>query len=248
MSKKFKGKTCVYCGVATSTTGDHVFAKKLFLELRRDNLPQVPACSPCNGRKAVLEHYLASVLPFGGRHGDAADNLESLVPNRLARNASLHASLDEGMRPVWISKNGLLLPKTSLTLNFGSIEQWLALVVKGLAWYHWKLIIDQDCAVNILLMTPREDAVFQRFRAMRTAQRIRNDVGGGTFSYEAAQGTDNPQVSAWEFSLYGGVNFVWDPGPPTQVASKIGAIVGPRSVFDRPRRRAMWLRGQPNDY
>jgi hypothetical protein len=49
MSKKFKDKTCPYCGGAgISTTGDHIFARAFFLNARRANLPQVAACDACN--------------------------------------------------------------------------------------------------------------------------------------------------------------------------------------------------------
>ena len=246
MSKKFKGKTCVYCCAAKSVTGDHVFARELFLESRRANLPKVPACEPCNRQKSELEHYVASVLPFGGRHGDGAVNLGSMVPKRLAKNTALHASLHKGTKRVWAREKGLLVPTMSVPLDWQKVTQWLVFVVKGLAWHHWKVPIGPDCAVEILGLTLHGEAFFQRFRAMRAAERIRQDVGAGTFSYEAAQGIDNPQVSVWEFSIYGGVKLAGDPTAPGQTVSKIGIMVGPKSIFDRAEKRAMWLRGRPN--
>ena len=246
MSKKFKGKTCVYCCAAPSVTRDHVFAKKLFLESRRAYLPQVPACEPCNRQKSELEHYVASVLPFGGRHGDGAVNLRSMVPKRLAKNAVLHASLYQGMKRVWTREKGLILPTMSVPIDWPKVKQWLVFVVKGLAWHHWKVLIGPDCVVDILGLTSYGEAFFQRFRAMRAAERIRQDVGARTFSYEAAQGTDDPRVSVWEFSIYGGVKLTGDPTAPGQTVSKIGVMVGPRSTFDRAEKKAMWLRGQPN--
>ena len=246
MSKKFKGKICVYCCAAMSVTGDHVFARELFLESRRTNLPKVPACEACNGKKSKLEHYVASVLPFGGRHGDAAVNLGSMVPKRLAKNVALHASLLKGTKRVWTREKGLLVPTMSIPFDWQKVDQWLVFVVKGLSWHHWKVLIGPDCVVDILGLTSHGKAFFKRFRAMRAAQRIRQDVGDGTFSYEAAQGIDNPQVSVWEFSIYGGVKLAGDPTAPGQTVSKIGVLVGPKSVFDRAEKRAMWLRGQPN--
>jgi hypothetical protein len=64
MSKKFRGKKCVYCCAAVSVTADHVFARELFLKSRRANLPKVPACNACNQKKSVLEHYVTTLLPF----------------------------------------------------------------------------------------------------------------------------------------------------------------------------------------
>ena len=110
-SKTYKAKTCAYCGVpGASTTADHVFAREFFLTERRSNIPKVPACKACNEDKARLEFYLTGVLPFGGRHPDARVNLSTMLPKRLAKNASLGPVLRAGMSPVWVpDPSGLLL-------------------------------------------------------------------------------------------------------------------------------------------
>ena len=69
MSKKFKGKTCVYCGkVGASDTRDHALAREFVLDRHRSNLPVVPACRACNSAKSGLESELRMVLPSGARH------------------------------------------------------------------------------------------------------------------------------------------------------------------------------------
>src|SRR3546814_13523430 len=67
MGKRFKGKPCAYCD-GTGDTADHVFARNFFPIEDRAHLPQVSACEPCNRDKSQLEHYLLSVLSFGGNH------------------------------------------------------------------------------------------------------------------------------------------------------------------------------------
>ncbi len=85
MSKKYKGKRCVYCQDNPSINqGDHVFARGLFLEIERHNPIKVPACDECNNKKSSIEHYLAS---FGGRHSGAEETLNSLVPTRLKKKS-----------------------------------------------------------------------------------------------------------------------------------------------------------------
>src|SRR4051812_19921101 len=91
-SKKFKGKTCVYCG-KESMTADHIIAREFFLRDRREDPIKVPACEDCNREKSRLEHYLTTVLPFGARHADAAENLSSMVPSRIRRNEKLASEL-----------------------------------------------------------------------------------------------------------------------------------------------------------
>lgn len=61
-SKKYRDKTCVYCGKEkSSTTGDHVIAREFFPTDARQNLPQVPSCVACNNDKSFIEHYLLAV-------------------------------------------------------------------------------------------------------------------------------------------------------------------------------------------
>jgi hypothetical protein len=66
MSKRFKGKICVYCCEKSSADGDHVFSRQFLLEADRINLPKVPSCRSCNKEKSDLEHYLTAILPFAG--------------------------------------------------------------------------------------------------------------------------------------------------------------------------------------
>lgn len=93
MKHKFSGETCIYCNNAQAESSDHVVGRKFFLEERRGNLPQVPACKRCNNRKSELEAYLMTVLPFGAKNADAAEILAKLVPPRLEKNAKLERKL-----------------------------------------------------------------------------------------------------------------------------------------------------------
>jgi hypothetical protein len=98
ISKKYKGKICVYCQERPSIRqGDHVFSRELFLESERANLIKVPVCDKCNNDKSKYEHYLTSLLPFGGLHVDAKEHMSTLVPQRLERNQKLKRDLGAGM-------------------------------------------------------------------------------------------------------------------------------------------------------
>ena len=54
-ARLFRGMLCVYCSERSAFTGDHIFARGFFVKRARANLPQVPTCELCNGRKADLE-------------------------------------------------------------------------------------------------------------------------------------------------------------------------------------------------
>src|SRR5262245_43820090 len=101
MSKKFKGSVCVYCASKAAESRDHIFAREFFLKSDRKDLPQAPACKACNKAKSDLEHYLTTVLPFGARHDSATENLEIMVPGRLANNLRLTRQLQAGKGQMW---------------------------------------------------------------------------------------------------------------------------------------------------
>lgn len=226
MSKKHKGAICVYCADATSTTADHVFAREFFLPEHRANLPKVPACSACNQAKSRVEHYLTAILPFGGRHAAATKSLQELVPKRLARNEKLRRELATGWGRVWNREGLLHFPVATLPLSSGYIEEFFSFIVRGLLWHHWKTMLTAHDSVDVTVLTKAGEQFFEEsiFR-LRAANRITENLGSGTIRYEGIQAAAPPQVSAWRFSLYGGIQF-GDPSDPGIPGSVVGAFTG----------------------
>jgi HNH endonuclease len=139
MPRGFQNQLCVYCGTRQSTrTGDHVFPRSFFLEHRRANLPKVPACEQCNNQKSRLEHYLATIVLFGGRHADAGTSLEQMVPPRLDRNRRLHHELAQSRETLEIE----LTPGESATATVAlpidgeRLHKFIEFAVKGLLGFH----------------------------------------------------------------------------------------------------------------
>lgn len=220
VSKKYKGKLCVYCAKRPSTTADHVFAREFFLVNHRNGLPQVPACNVCNGEKSELEHYLTAVLPFGGRHRDASVNLQTMVPKRLQRNAKLRTRLAEAY-------TGEKIP-----LESGRIERLFVFITKGLLWHHWQSILGaDDCAAATVLQTAGAVGLDHVLSRLKPRDRVRDNLGDGTFIYEGLQTIDSPQSTLWRFSIYGGLCFADDSRDPNEKASLIFAATGPRALM-----------------
>jgi hypothetical protein len=220
MGKKYKAKLCVYCGQRPSNCGDHVVAREFFLVHRRHRLPQAPACNQCNREKSELEHYLTAVLPFGGRHQDAATNLSVMVPKRLQHNAKLGAHLEEGY-------TGEKLP-----LKSGQVENLFVFIAKGLLWHHWQSVLgSEDCAAATVLR-PDGDAPLHRTLAMlKPRNRVNVDLGAGTLIYEGLQTIDSPQSSLWRFLIYGGLCFAEESRHPGVKSSLIFAVTGPKALL-----------------
>jgi len=245
MGKRFKGKTCVYCAVAgASETADHVLAREFVPIVHRPQIPQVPACRQCNKDKSDLEHYLTAVLPFGGRHADAVANLKKDGPRRLAKNQKLHRSLARGSSRLWTKeRSGLLVNALTVPIDGEKVEKLVGFIVRGLIWHHWKIVLGPDCFVDVLSLTERGEALFNRYSRMNAKDRVRSNIGDGALAYEGAQGTDNPQVSVWELSMFGGAKMAGADG--AEFTSKFGVMTGPLAVKqradDRIRRRAYIL-------
>jgi hypothetical protein len=230
MSKQFKGKHCTYCAVAgASETGDHVFAREFFLLSQRHNLPKVPSCLPCNQKKSELEHYLTAILPFGGRHADATASLTTMVPKRLARNRKLHLELSEGSQKIWTKESsGLHVRTTALPFDGRRLEELLAFIVRGLMWHHWQVLLGTCSFVDVLSLTAHGEKLFARYSGMRAKHRVQETLGNRTFIYKGAQGVDNPRVSVWEFSVFGGLKLIEDDTSDESVT--FGAFTGPKHV------------------
>lgn len=223
----------MYCAEQPSDGPDHVFAKKFFLPSDRDGLPQVPACKQCNEEKSELEHYLTTVLPFGGRHESVKANLETMVPQRLEKNRKLHRHLAEGVGTAW-SREGeqLLVPAMTLPIDPACLESFFALVARGLVWHHWRIYLTKAHSVAVWQLVEAGNQLFDRFLSCHAmGALVSADLGHGAFVYEGAQGVDCPQVSIWRFSAFGGVKLGGDPSAPDLTSSRIGVLTGPTRVI-----------------
>lgn len=207
-SKKYLNKTCVYCGVpGVSTTGDHVVAREFFPKKDRQNLPQVPACMPCNNAKSALELYVLSVLPLGGRHNGAAAAISEQVGPRLARNNKLARSIAETQRPFIVldaARNwhvGTITPfDVTVLLKLASF------IAQGLAWYHWRIQLAPDSLTDSRRMS-NEGVRYFRGQMMGPAsgEHVKAQLGKGVFQYHGVYQRTNPKKTIWEMTFFGGV-------------------------------------------
>jgi len=231
MSKRFKGKVCVYCGIRPATTADHIFARQFFLPHRRDNLPKVPACAECNGEKSRLEHNLTAVLPFGGSHGDSLAALSEMVPPRLAKNHTLRQRLTTQHSYVWDqSGNGPPIPAMTVPIDADVLLALLGYLAKGLAWHHWQVVIGPAYFVDPLMLNAPGLQRFNALWGLQAKARVGDMLGAGTFSYEGAQGVTDPGITVWRFTIFGGLRLAGDPRSPHEEVALFGALTGPRAV------------------
>jgi len=228
-SKRFRGKNCYYCGSNKSTsTGDHVFARNFFLVRHRQHLPKVPCCKKCNDAKSQLEHYLLSVLPFGGNHPGASENLTSNIPRRLQRNSRLARDLYSGLsRKHKKTSAGLLVPTMTLPLDSARLTQLFSLITTALVQMHFKERLSKADIVDSSVNVNNIDS----FLNGPVRSKIMENLGEGTISYTGVQALDNAKVTAWEYVVYGGLEF--QEGKLTNVVSFTGPKTSRRNIEKR---------------
>lgn len=225
-SKRFSNQLCVYCGNEYSISqGDHIFARKFFLEENRANLPKIPACSKCNAEKSLYETYLTAVLPFGGRHAAARENLVAMVPQRLARNQRLKQELKSGME---VSNTGA---PTVLPIDTSQVQRLFTMITRALLWYHWDVRLPDQYAIECTLLGPHGEYLYQELFKMNSSHFVDESLGNGTFSYYGAQGVGDPNFSIWRFEIYGGLQLTGDRRYPDEIARYVGAISGTRELL-----------------
>jgi hypothetical protein len=181
---------------------------------KREGIPKVPACKACNNAKSQLEHYLTAVLPFGGRHEDAGRALSQMVPPRLAKNAKLFDRLKSGWKSIlrWRGQ-GPWVEESVLPFDSERLVRYMEMVVKGLAWHHWNLLFTADHIVQASFVNEEGSRFLANLFNAKAKSRVKESLGDGTFTYEAAQSTECDDFTVWRLSLYG-VEADGDPRAP----------------------------------
>ena len=227
-SKRFKNDLCVYCNDKKSVGGDHIFARKFFLPDYRGHLPQVPACKSCNEEKSNLEHYLTAIMPFGGRHKHALQNLREQVPKRLAKNQRLYREFSQGQADELIYEDNQTKKTMSLPFDASKIESLFKFIVKGLAWHHWRTNLPDKISIEVSMLTESGRRFYEeRYFSLQAADSVSKNLANDTVIYKGIQGIDCPQVTAWLFQIYGGIILGGDKDNSELRSTEIGATSCP---------------------
>lgn len=212
-SKKYLGKTCVYCGRPDiSGTADHVIARKFFFPADRINVPIVPACSDCNGKKSMLEHYVLSVLPMGSLHSAASETIQTQVGPRLARNDALRRTISLGTRVrLLMSPDGRWSEGMAVPFVGQKLADLCAYIAQGLTWHHWMVQLAPHAIVRGTFVSSEALHNFEwTWNQSEQTNRITGEYGDGVFSYRGVRGGENSKTTMWDMSFFGGVELA-DP-------------------------------------
>lgn len=230
-SKKYKGKTCAYCGkLKSSTTGDHIIARGFLLAKHRDNLPAVPACAECNTSKSKLETYLMQVLPLGANHTDAKETSDILMPKRAQNQANtvlrnLLNSPDENAQ--LFDMEGKAHERVLMYVDANILEDWCGMIACGLAFFHWKIVTPDYNIETIPLTFEKERALISFAERNDGSGYAENTIGNNAFSYLGFRELNHGRSSVWILRLYGRMPIGGDPSVSNALASSWSVFITP---------------------
>lgn len=231
-SKKFKNKTCAYCGVpGASATGDHVFARQFFLVKHRANLPEVPACYRCNSVKSGLESYLLQIMPLGANHADAQETTRTLMPKRAAHPANkvLREIIERPEETVWLTdQDGQPRERIPVYIDANMLHDWCGLVARGLAFFHWGVATPNYQVETIALAVEVEQDILAMASRYKGGEYVERSVGNGAFGYRGFKCANGEPASMWMIYLYGRMPVGGDPAVSPVCAASWGVFIRPK--------------------
>ncbi len=186
------------------------------------NLPKVPACEACNHQKSELEHYLATVLPFGGLHSTSHENLATHVPSRLAKNKKLHRELTAGFSKQYSPPESGSTTAAAIPFDGEKLNALYGMIGRGLSWHFWKLMFEPSVTVKSFSLTAYGDEQFSRLLSLDGKQRVSQDLGNGTVFYEGILINHRGTICAWRIKFFGGVTL----SEGEHLTSSGGVVIG----------------------
>jgi hypothetical protein len=81
----------------------------------------------------------------------------------------------------------------AVPLDWEKLEALFVYIAKGLAWHHFDgLRLGDDCFVWAHALIGPIGATMRHLHRLNAKERVRGDLGQGTFRYEGARARDNP--------------------------------------------------------
>ncbi|MET0081138.1 MAG: hypothetical protein ABW119_22010, partial [Candidatus Thiodiazotropha lotti] len=153
-----------------------------------------------------LEHYLLSVLPFGGTHPNAEKNLSVDAARRLNKNKKLKNHLKEeigfGHVP---QKNNELERRLHVPFDGEKLHKFSEFVGRGLLWHHWQCRVPSQYAVEAFTPSPTGLKYVDSLFTLNTKHRVCVNLGNGTVRYKGAMSESDECLSVWAIQFLGGV-------------------------------------------
>jgi hypothetical protein len=232
MKKALGGNLCAYCGERPATTEDHVIGRNFFPVHLRSNLPKVPACSDCNGRKSNYERYAMAVFPFGSEHHAAQDILRTKVKLRLEKDQRLLRQLQQSQKDVTVvNPDGSTDTTIAIRLDDEQTLNLFGMIIRGLLWHHCRSPLPSSYVVRLFSLTDQGLGLFKKLVLSLSPDQFQDgSLANGAFWYQFTRNPDDSFFTAWILDIYGTLNMC-DIGDNGRLhRSHVAALTGPQEI------------------
>ena len=116
-------------------------------------------------------------MPFGSNAPGAKEMLKTMVPPRLENNFKLKKSLQVGAHNVWVKPSDSDIIQRSMTLPIEGekLIELLRMIIRGLSFYHWKVVIPKNYRVDVYAL-PLEGLIHFRDKIEPNFFHLNNDI------------------------------------------------------------------------
>ena len=166
------------------------------------------------------------MLPLGGRHSHALENLEKNVPRKLEKNIKLKNALSFGMSNINLVNDKTLGASLCFPLETEKIERLFNFITRALCYHHFQKLVPDDLQIRVLLLSEFGDNFFNEIFSKIPSNAEHHALGDGTFEYRCISSVPPKDISVWQFKIYGGVYLGGDPNAPNDISTTVGAFVG----------------------
>lgn len=89
---------------------------------------------------------------------------------------------------------------SSINIDPEKYESLFIYIAKGLAWHHWKVLLNSDCTAKVATISDAGVPLVNSLFDMKSTSHIKMNLGD-TFFYEGMQ-VDAPEFTFWKMSMY----------------------------------------------
>jgi hypothetical protein len=223
MSRRKKRKTpvtCVYCGDQAICTDEHVIPECLFPETSmppKSDFVIVPACGPCNNRKAADDSYVRDLF-IADIACDGNPTVLALLPavirsaeknwSDFARVARRELRIEAVHSPGGIYLGHYL----GVPITWERLKRFCTLVVRGLYWHASNERLPDDYVFEVFRLELADAAgLFRKWITHGGYGPFA--IGTGVFTVTFITAPDDPFITVWLMQFYRSISIVVATAP-----------------------------------
>jgi hypothetical protein len=211
---------CVYCGQVAICTREHVIPRGFYPEdsPRPKDPVIVPACPPCNGRKARDDSYVRDLFAadfFASANPKALSVLNGQVSRSIRHNHSHFGRLAASNTvrvPVGTTSGLYLGDYPAVRVDWKYVRRFFKCVVRGVYWHVYQDRLPDNYLFDVERVGPHAaNSQLQQFTSRNAHGPF--SIGEGVFAGSFGVCKEDPFLTLWLFWFYDSIFIVVSTGP-----------------------------------